>query len=464
MALRMLVAAVTAAVLGVTAGCTSDDPGPAAPTTPSATGSATTSPIPSASPEPVELEVAVYGEAPKLRAYQRIARAFTRQRPGVSLELQTFPDATTAAAAAVAELPTGEGPDVFLADQFALPDLVATGRLQPVDTMLEDRGLPFGDEYQRSGLETFSALNRLQCMPAEMSPIVVYVNTRLVPRRSIRDGDVGLPTVRQPTWGWLDFLAAARIAASSDLLGPVKGAAVPVDLDTLTAFVRSAGSEAVDDVLEPTSLTLASDDAVAALASVLSVAGDPSLSPTAEELRRRDAVARFASGELGMFIGTRADVARLRAAEGLRFDVWPLPSFGRARVVAETNGFCIDSASDAVDAAADFVAFAVGSRGAGIAARSGVMVPSLLAAIHQDSFLQRDEQPRSAEMYAVSLRRTDPMPYSAAWPEVSAIADRVLRRLLDEPPADLLTLLQERMTRLDRRSERLFAQAATSEG
>jgi multiple sugar transport system substrate-binding protein len=452
--------AAATALIGITAGlaaCTTDD----------TAGDPSPSPTPSASsssPAPTTLRLAVYGDRTRLQAYRRIADAFTRQNPGVTVQITSSPDAARAGVAAVQGLQDGSGADVFLADQYALPALVDTGRLQPVDTLLENRGLQFGDDYQRTALSSFSANSRLQCMPAEMSPLVVYVNKKLVPRHQLVADEVSFPTVQQPSWGWTDFLAIAQLAANSDLLGPVKGASVPVDLETLTAFVRSSGGEVVDDVLAPTSLNLASDDALNALTQLMALERDSTLSPTPEELRREDVVTRFTAGQLGMFLGTRDDLPRLRAATGLRFDVWPLPSMGRARTVARVNAYCIDAGSDAVGTASDFIAFAVGPHGSDIAARSGVIVPARVATVHDPAFLDPGLPPRSAELYATSLRRAEPMPYSAQWPQVDTVADRTLARLLEDPETDITTGLEAAMTRLDRRSTRIFGTGASPEG
>jgi multiple sugar transport system substrate-binding protein len=427
--------------------------------------SASPTPSPSSTPPaPTVLRLAVYGDRLRVETYHRIAEAYMRAHPEVTIKLRSYPDAATASAAGVRGLQNGTGPDVFLADQYSLPTLVDTGRLQPVDTLLEDRGLQFGDDYQRTALSSFSAHNRLQCMPAEMSPLVVYVNTQLVRRHQLTSDQISFPTVKQPSWGWSDFVTIAQLAASSDLLGPVKGASVPVSLETLTAFVRSAGGEVVDDLLAPTSLDLASDDAISALTQVLTLERDPAVAPTPEELRHRDAVSWFTANELGMFVGTRDDLPRLRATAGLRFDVWPLPSLGRPRTVARVDGYCIDAGSPSIGVASDFVAFAVGARGSAIAASSGVIVPARVATLHRPVFLERGLPPPSSELYATSLRRAEPMPYSAQWPAVERVADRRFARLVEDPQTDLTTGLQEAMTRLDRVSTRTFARGTTPDG
>lgn len=452
---RALASAAVAATLSATvAGCTGDSTAEPTPSPSTATTSAT-----SASPtsEPVSLDVAVYGDARRLRAYQQIADAFTEKRPNVTVTVHTFPDADTAAAQALDALELGAGPDVFLADQESLPALVATGALQPVDRLLEARGVEFGDDHQRVALTSMSADSRLQCMPAEMSPLVVYLNTRLVPRRQLAADGVTVPRGVNTSWSWQDFNTTARTVAGIDQLGPVKGVYLPPSVEGVTAFVRSAGGDVVDSVFEPTTLDLASDEALTALDQLSSLARDPAVSLTREDLKAQDARGWFTSGQLGMYVGTRDDLPALRAAKGLHFDVAPLPGMGRAASVSDVNGYCINSATDHVSAAADFVTFAVGEEAARIAARSDVIVPSRLDTIHEDAFLQPGEEPRNSQAFVTSIRRSEPMPYDTAWPRVASLVEGSVRRLFMDPNIDVESVLQPTMERLDKRSEAMFA-------
>ena len=449
---KILVVAATVAALGTgLAGCTAEGEGPAG--TPGSTDTTTATVTP---PERTTLDVAVYGDTARVDAYRAIVDAFEAEQPEVSIDLASYPDAAAAAEGVATRLDAAAGPDVFLLDQVYLSQFVEEGRLQPVDTLLEDRGLQFGDDYQRVALTAFGADAGLLCMPAETSPLVLYYNKKLVPRRQLRAQDVIVPR-RNESWRWETFVATARSVAGVDQLGPVKGVHVPADLETLTAFVRSAGGEVVDDVVSPTTLTLASDDALETLDEIASFARDSSVGLTEEELAERDPVEWFAMGSLGMYIGTRDDVPRLREAEGLRFDVLSLPSFGRAQSVTRMNGYCISAESDLVEKAADFIAFAVGEQGSEIAAASEVIVPSSLDMIHSDAFIQPGQQPRNSGGYLAAIRRSEPMPFSTAWLEVSAAAEPVLERLYRRPETDLEATLERRMLRLDALSQALFA-------
>ncbi|CAA9375369.1 MAG: hypothetical protein AVDCRST_MAG47-1692 [uncultured Nocardioidaceae bacterium] len=457
-AARRLAGTVVALTLATTVvGCTSGEEDPGADPSPAPSSA---SPTPA---EPVEIEVSVFGDPVRLRAYRRIADAFTEANPDVVVTLVEQPDPADAAVDAANALVLGAGPDVFLTDQRYLAELVETDGLEPVDSLLEERGLQFGDDHQRVALTSMSADNRLQCMPAEMSPRVVYYNKRLVPRQQLKAAEVIVPNAVATSWSWDDFAITARTVAGLDRLGPIKGVYLPPDIDTVTALVRSADGTVVDDVFEPTSLTLASDSALEALAELVALARDPAVALTKQDLKVRDPITRFTEGQLGMYVGTRDDLPVLREARGLSFDVAPLPSFGRAQSVSDVNGYCLNAGTEHLDAAADFIAFAVGKEAAEIAARSDVIVPARLDTVAEDVFRQPEEQPRNSQVFSTSLRRSEPMPYDIAWPRVAELAEGVFARLFYGFDVDVDAVLEDRMVRLDEQSELLFGDGETDD-
>lgn len=468
-ALGTVIGSVAALALagGVLTGCTSDDkPPPSASSSPS---SASVSP----SASPVHLDVAVYGDEDKLGAYREIVDAFTAARSGkgpstsagpasalsgppVDVRLTTYPDAGTAATKVADQLAAGSGPDVFLLDQTRLAGFVDTGDLQPVNGLLEDRDVQFGDDYQRVALTAFSANAGLQCMPAEMSPLVVYYDKDLLRRQAFTALGID-PTNPKAIWTWDEFASLAATAAAADGAGPIKGVALPADLPLLTALIRSAGGEVVDQADDPTTLALSSDDAVSTVRSVATLAQDSSVALTPAQLRAKAPLDWFTAGKVGLYVGTRADLPELRSTEGLRFDVLPLPAFGRSRAVSQISGWCLAADTPAEDAAADFIAFAVGDQAATIAASSGAMMPANLHALQSDTFLDPGQQPRTSGVYFESTKRTDPLPYSPAWPTVAATAEDALARIFRLSRLNVDGVLERRLAALDQQSLPLFA-------
>ncbi len=487
---RRLVGSV-AAVAGVLvlaaglAGCTGDDD-PGGGPSPSA------DPTSSSTPAPVSLSFGIFGGDATVQAYRDLVSAYTAEHPEVTISLRVSDDGEQAARKVRQSTQAGTAPDVFLLDSRDLAGLVGTEILQPVDELMAQRDLQFGDDFQRLGFTAFSADQMLQCMPVEVSPLVVYYNPDVVdlsrlapdadaaedvdpgvapepspgaedesaaaapseePGGSPSEGPTGSPDAvsAETGWSWEQFVAAAQMAAAEG----VKGVWIRPDVDVLTPMVRSQGGDVVDDVVDPTTLTLSADTSVQAIDKVLSLVRNPVLSPTAAEIRAADAVTRFTDGRLGMLLGTRAQLPVLREA-GVRFDVMPLPSLGRFRSYSTIVGMCLAPGGEHVPEAADFVAWAVGDQGAALLAGSGAVVPSNIAVLHSEEFLQPGRRPRHSAVYAASVVRSDPGPYSAQWRTVARRSDVALSRLFHDLSIDQATGTGPFLQRLDQRSERWF--------
>lgn len=438
------VVALLTSALAMT-GCTNDEKGdgPAAsPTTPSSAAS-------SSSDGPTTLRFSVYGDTETIDAYRALAAAYMRAHPDVTVKLDVSSRAAAQSRTLDQEFDAGDGPDLFLTDATRIPALVAKERVRPVDDLLEERGVTFGDSYERLGLEAMAQDSALQCMPSDVSPVVIFFNKRLL------DPGVLLSLPGQPDpalhgWTWDQFVAAARRTSDRK----VKGAYLAPSLTTLAPLFRSAGTDIVDDPRRPTTLTLDDADSRDPLDQILNLARNHRLSPTRAELAKQDPLSRFEDGKLAMMMGTRALVPELRHRKNLVFDVYPLPSMGRPTTIADVSGYCINSDSEHISAAADFLAFAIGNRGSAIVARSGAVVPANLIAQRSPSFRQINKFPINSSIFSRVLRRADTMPNPPAWPKVVARTQLLVNRLFYAPFPDLETTL----SRIDEISAGLLAE------
>jgi multiple sugar transport system substrate-binding protein len=444
-------AAATCLLLAGLGACS--EPEPAA--RPEPTASAPTSTAPSTPQRPLRLTV--HGVPPAVAAYREVAQAFTAGT-GVRVEVQAHPDAATSAQRVQGELRGSEpGPDVFLLDHDFLPQLLATERLQHLDQALEERELQFGDGYQRVALTAFSAEAALQCMPVEMSPAVMLVNRDHVRPRDLAIRGVPLPV--QGQWSFDAFDAAARVIAREQSDEPdFRAVHLPIDVRLLTAFVRSAGGEVVDDVDGPTELTLDSEQAREVLLAYIRLGRLSSVNLSEDEAAERSALERFADGEIGMMFGTRSDVPALRES-GVPFDVMPVPSFGSYRTVADIAGLCVDVRSDQLEEAMDLVAFVAGNEGSTTLARSGAVVPANLDVIFSPAFFQRGRRPTSVRVFGQALDRTGLMPFSTGWREVGARVERLVGGLVADR-RNAVRVLDRRLPELAERTRTTFAPRA----
>ena len=141
-----------------------------------------------------------------------------------------------------------------------------------VDDLLADREVDFGDGYTRNGLEAFSADAALQCMPLDVSPMVVYYNPKLIELDRI--AEPGSSPVTQET-GWsLDEFGRAALQPRRP---GVRGLYVAPDLEQVAPFIWSGGGEVVDDTDKPTTLTLSDGASASAMEKLLEIVRDPAL-------------------------------------------------------------------------------------------------------------------------------------------------------------------------------------------
>ena len=144
-----------------------------------------------------------------------------------------------------------------------------------------------------------------------------------------------------------------------------------------------------------------------------------------------------------MILGTRALTPELRQAADLNFEVMPLPMLGRYRTITQMSGYCISSQTRHLDAAADFLAFAVGREGATITATSGYVVPANLQVAHSPAFIQPGKDPQNSFVFNEGVRRAERPPFVPQWPELTEEVRPLLERAFYAPVIDLDALLQQ---------------------
>ena len=106
-----------------------------------------------------------------------MASLFAPLNREVTVKVKAWPNET----AMMADFRAGAKPARRLPRLAARPALANQHQvIQPIDQLLDDRGVDFGDDYPRSALTAFGIDNRLDCLPYGIEPSVIYYNKRLV--------------------------------------------------------------------------------------------------------------------------------------------------------------------------------------------------------------------------------------------------------------------------------------------
>ncbi len=408
---------------------TSDEPSSSSPSTPT-------------EPEPVTL--GLYGRDEELNAFESIARDYNAESQTGQVELELWRDH----AAAVQAIDDGDAPDVFMISRRDLPGLLAREALRPVDELLDERGVDFGDGYSRDAVQSFGVDSRLQCMAYSVSPVVMYINTDLVDFERMQRRGLNVPRDAHDFWTLDEFMAAAEFA-SRPARG-TRGFYVEPSLQGLAPYIYSGGGKLYDDDDDPKSLAFSEGDTRDALERSLAVLRDAQLTLTDKQLEKATPLQWFERGKLGIIAGERDLVPRLRALPNLSFDVISTPVLDSPATVGDITGLCMSAEAEDPQAAADVIAELISDEAVEKVVGAGFMVPANSSVANSDAFLEPNREPATSVVFNASIRGLVIPPLLAGGEELEAAEADLLEQLLTLPGELDLEAITEQIDEVSR--------------
>ncbi len=384
----------------------------------------------------------MFGPSREVKAFQDVVDAYNETSDDSRVSIVSWPGHDQLLDALRAGKPV---PDVFLASRSDLAWLRQQKITQPVDDLLDERGVDFGDDYARDALDAYSVDNRLQCMPFGISPMVIYYNTDLVDFDKMIARGLDVPDVSHSAnrWSLEQFATTASFATRPGRRS--RGLYVDPTLRGLAPFVYSGGGSLFDDDADPTSLTLSSGGTRAALERTLPLLRDPQLNLTERQLAKATPLEWFERGRLAMFAGFRSRVPELRRVPGLSFDVMPMPVLDSAATVGDITGLCLSSRAASTPEAADFLVHATSTESVARVARAGSLAPANLEVGLSGDFLQPGRQPQHASFFNTAVRSMVIPPLLKNGPELEFAVSADLRELVTVPVLDDLEAITQRI-------------------
>ncbi|MDQ4142319.1 MAG: sugar ABC transporter substrate-binding protein [Actinomycetota bacterium] len=390
-----------------------------------------------------EIKFQLAGDPEEIVVYESLVKSFENENPKIEVDMIPIADKDDHLAKLTTSFSGGNPPDVFLVNFREYSQFVVRGALEPVEPHLEDVGVSVDDYYEQP-VEAFTYQGELQCMPQNISSLVVYYNQKLFKRAGLAPPEAG--------WSWEDF----RSTALELTKGEVRGAGIEPSIIRLAPFVWSNGGEIVDDPDRPSRFTLDNPEAKEALQFFVDLAREDQVIPTEEEVAAaEDLETMFANGQLGMLLSSRRDTPEFREVAGLKWDVASLPVADEPAGILHSDAYCVSREAPNAEAALEFVAFAVGERGQTITALGGRTVPSLKAVANSGAFLDPSRPPRNSQVFldaVTTVRRTPVIP---TWPEIEDVAEEILTRAFYEPGYTVDRAIEE----IEAETTDLFAEA-----
>lgn len=394
--------------------------------------------------EDVTITFQIEGEIEENAVYESVVSAFESEHPGIDVELVPVEEDEDALAKLSSGFAAGDPPDVFLINYREYAQFAARGAIEPIGAHLEEAGVDIGDYYEQP-IEAFTFDGELQCLPQNISSLVVYYN-----RAVFDEAGIAYP---EPGWTFDEF----RQTAAALTRGDVKGAGIEAKLIRVAPFVWSNGGEIIDDPVSPTRFTLDEPAAREAVEAVVAMAREDQSIPSEAEAGAEDMESRLIDGRLGMFLGSRKDTPKFREVLELDWDVAPLPVMGEPAGILHSDAYCIAAGGENIEAAVEFVSFALGRQGQTIAALSGRTVPSMKSVATSAAFVDPSQPPESSQVFLDQIPYIRRTPVIVTWPEIEAIADEIITRMFYEPGYTI----DDGLAELEERTAPLFEEATS---
>jgi multiple sugar transport system substrate-binding protein len=389
------------------------------------------------------LQVQLSGEAEEIAVYEALVTAFEKQNPDIDVQLIPVSDKDDHLAKLTTSFSNGTPPDVWLINFREYSQYVARGAVDAIGPYLDEHGVD-PNEYFDQPMEAFTYDGELQCMPQNISSLVVYYNAQLLERAGLKRPSAD--------WDWDEFHRYATELTG----GGVRGLGIEPSIIRIAPFVWSNGGELTDGTDDPQRFTFDDPAAREALDYIVSLVRVYGVVPTEEEIAAQDLVTRFAAGRLGMLLSSRREVPAFREVTGLDFDVAPLPTSREPAGILHSDAYCMSAGGPAPDDAYEFIRFATGKQGQTITALGGRTVPSLIEVAESGAFLDPTQKPRHSEVFLAgvdAIRRTPVIP---TWPEIEDEAEEILTRVFYEDGYTIDDGLRE----LEEATESLFEEGA----
>lgn len=371
------------------------------------------------------IRFAFWGDPAEQAAYEQVIAGFEAGHPGINVEIDYTPGQSDYYRKMTTDFAAGQPPDLFLINFRNVGPFIASGSLEPAESHLAGSDVLNTEDYAQISMDAFESDGQQMCMPQNVSSLVVYYNEDL-----FNANGVPLP---QAGWTWDEFTAAAQALTQDtdgDGVTDIYGVAVEPVMYRMVPFVWGAGGEVVDDLDNPTTLTMDSPEALDGLEKFVSLGVNGlNVVPSAEEVAAEEDQDRFMRGGAAMFLQSRRPVPTLREIEGFTWDVVPLPTINQAATVLHSDAFCMAAAAENKEAVWEFVEYAAGEEGQLVLAETGRIVPVLNSVAETDVFLSglpidvansspTAQPPASSQVFIDNIPNIHRLPTISTWTEV----------------------------------------------
>ena len=399
----------------------------------------------------------VFGDPPEIKAYRTLIDAFKQEEPDIDVQLVEASDRDDLIARLSTSLAGGAPPDLFLMNYRFYGQFAARDVLEPLAPYVDDSDAFEEEDFYEEAVDAFRWQGELTCLPQNISSLVLYFNRDLFKKHNVPEPKNEMT--------WLELLDRARALTLDENGNPVRGAdpdlpqanTAPAEIYGLgieptiirfAPFIWSNSGDIVDDLDNPTQMTLDNPQAREVIQSVFDLRTAYGVVPTDQEVEAEDDESRFANGRLAMLFQSRRSTPLFRESAKFDWDVVSIPVFDKPAGILHSDAYCMTKASENKDAAWEFVEYALGPEGAKVVAETGRTVPSLKSVAESDAFLDPSQKPANSRVFLAGIPNIQNVPTISTWPEIEDVSGGIFENgMYLGQPVDKVVAEVERETR-----------------
>jgi multiple sugar transport system substrate-binding protein len=245
--------------------------------------------------------------------------------------------------------------------------------------------------------------------------------------------DAGVPppprTWAQP-WSWAEFLDTASALTKRDGSGRVTQwgfANAWVSYYAAGLFAMNNGVPWSAPRLNPTHLNFDHDGFIEAVQFYADLINKHRVAPSPSDQQAMSTADLFSVGKAAIALGGHWRYQTFDRADGLDFDVAPLPTGPHAHAACSdigVTGLAIAATSKRKEQAWEFVKFATGPVGQALIGESRLFVPVLRSAINSDGFAHAHRRIGNLSVLTEGPAVSGGLPITPAWEKIAALMDR----------------------------------------
>ncbi|MCX6029057.1 MAG: sugar ABC transporter substrate-binding protein [Chloroflexi bacterium] len=265
---------------------------------------------------PVTLLWGFWGSPEEKASHQRVAEAFMKQYPNITIEYFFAPwdDYFTKLKTLWAGGDPKAIPDIMF--MWPTPSFAARGVLENLEPYIKKDNYNTND-YWPTLLDSARYKGDIYGLPRDIEATVLYYNKKLFDAAGVK-----YPT---DEWTWDDLLAAAEKLTVKDAGGRVSQYALGMEGSKWPLWVGQAGGQMLDDLTNPGKCTLDTPQALKGLQFFYDLMQKGYAIRSATMSQQGGDSGVFQAGQVAMIIQNSSRVADFNAAKDLNYDVAAVP-------------------------------------------------------------------------------------------------------------------------------------------